>query len=310
MNLASYIGRRLVQIVPLLLIISFIVFCALELAPGDPATLMIGQNATPEAVEALRAEMGLDRPLVVQWMSFVIDAAQGDLGTSFRSGRTVTSELARTVGISATLAFTAMLIAVTVGVAVGIVSAVRPYSLLDNSLRILVLTLVSLPVFWLAILLIILFAVKIPILPAFGWGTYAHLVLPAVALSTYPLAVIARLTRSSMLEELSGEYIRTANAIGLAEKRIVLRHALRNALGPVMTVIGLQFGALIGGAVLTETVFGIPGMGRLLITAIETRDYPIVRGAVLVGTIVFVVINLVVDVLYKWVDPRQRGDNA
>ncbi|WP_169945365.1 ABC transporter permease [Microbispora sp. H11081] len=303
----SYAGRRILQLIPLLLIISFVVFVALEMTPGDPVTLLLGQNASPEAVADLRAKLGLDRPLVVQYLSFVANAVQGDLGISYRSGREVVAELARTAGVSATLATTGMLIAVLVGVGVGILAAVKQYSIIDTVTRVGVLTLVSLPVFWLAILLIIGFSVKWPIFPAFGWGTYLHLVLPAIALSTYPLAVIARLTRSSMLEVLGGDYIRTARAAGLPERTVVMKYALKNALVPVMTVIGLQFGALIGGAVLTETVFGIPGMGRLMVTAIEGRDYPVVRGAVLLGTVVFVVINLLVDVLYKWVDPRQRG---
>ena len=303
----TYVGRRILQLVPLLLIISFVVFMALELAPGDPATLLLGQNASPEAIAKLEAELGLDQPLLVQYGQFVIDALRGDLGISYRTDRAVVSELARTAGVSATLALTAMIVAVLVGVTVGIVSAVKKYTLIDTVTRVGVLALVSLPVFWLAILLIIGFAVKWPVFPAFGWGTYGHLVLPALALSTYPLAVIARLTRSSMLEVMGSDYIRTARAAGMPERTVVMRYALRNALVPVMTVIGLQFGALISGAVLTETVFGIPGMGRMMVTAIEGRDYPLVRGTVLLGTVVFVLINLLVDVLYKWVDPRQRG---
>lgn len=306
----SYVCRRLLELVPLLLIISFVVFVALEKAPGDPVTLLLGQNASPQAIADMRAELGLDQPLFVQYLSFVTSAVQGDFGVSYRSGREVISELVRTAKPSITLAATAMCLAVLIGIAVGVVSAVKQYSLIDNLTRIGVLALVSVPVFWLAILLIIGFAVKWPLFPAFGWGTYGHLVLPAIALSTYPLAVIARLTRSSMLEVLSSDYIRTSRTAGLPERTVVMKYALKNALVPVMTVIGLQFGALIGGAVLTETVFGIPGMGRLMVTAIEGRDYPIVRGAVLLGTIVFVLINLVVDVLYRWVDPRQRGATA
>ncbi|MGW0591671.1 ABC transporter permease [Streptosporangium sp. NPDC002607] len=303
----SYVGRRLLQLVPLLLVISFVIFVALEMAPGDPVTLLLGQNASPQAVAELRAQLGLDRPLLLQYLSFVTDAVQGDLGVSYRSGREVAFELARTTGVSATLALTAMILAVLIGVTVGIVAAVKQYTLIDTITRVGVLAMVSLPVFWLAILLIIGFAVKWPVLPAFGWGTYGHLVLPAIALSTYPLAVIARLTRSSMLEVMSSDYVRTARAAGLPERTVVMKYALKNALVPVMTVIGLQFGGLIGGAVLTETVFGIPGIGRLIVTAIEGRDYPVVRGAVLLGTVVFVLINLLVDMLYKWADPRQRG---
>ncbi|MEV4382828.1 ABC transporter permease [Streptosporangium sp. NPDC049644] len=303
----SYVGRRLLQLVPLLLVISFVIFVALEMAPGDPVTLLLGQNASPEAVAELSAKLGLDRPLLLQYLSFVTDAVQGDLGVSYRSGREVAFELARTTGVSATLALTAMILAVLIGVTVGIVAAVKQYTFIDTVTRVGVLAMVSLPVFWLAILMIIGFAVKWPIFPAFGWGTYGHLVLPAIALSTYPLAVIARLTRSSMLEVMSSDYVRTARAAGLPERTVVMKYALKNALVPVMTVIGLQFGGLIGGAVLTETVFGIPGIGRLIVTAIEGRDYPVVRGAVLLGTVVFVLINLLVDMLYKWADPRQRG---
>jgi peptide/nickel transport system permease protein len=302
-----YILKRVAQLVPLLLVIAFVVFVALQMAPGDPATLLLGQNATPSEVAKVNHHLGLDRPLVVQYLSFVGDALHGDLGESYRSGREVMAELGRTASVSATLAFTAMVLAVLIGVGVGILTAIKQYSWIDNVVRVGVLALVSMPVFWLAILLIIGFSVKISIFPAFGWGTYDHLVLPALALCTYPLAVITRLTRSSMLEVLGSDYVRTSRAAGMPERTVVLKYALKNALGPVLTVIGLQFGALIGGAVLTETVFGIPGMGRLMVTAIEGRDYPIVRGAVLLGTVVFVLINLTVDVLYKWVDPRQRG---
>lgn len=302
-----YICKRVAQLVPLLLIIAFVVFAAMQMAPGDPATLLLGQNASPAEIAKLDHQLGLDRSLVSQYFTFVGHALQGDLGASYRSGRDVVGELGRTVPVSGTLAMTAMVLAVLVGVSVGILTAVKQYSWIDNVVRVGVLALVSMPVFWLAILLIIGFAVKLPIFPAFGWGTYGHLVLPAVALSTYPLAVITRLTRSSMLEVLGSDYVRTARAAGMPERVVVLKYALKNALGPVLTVIGLQFGALMGGAVLTETVFGIPGLGRLVVTAIEGRDYPIVRGAVLVGTVVFVLINLIVDVLYRWVDPRQRG---
>jgi len=302
-----YVTKRVAQLVPLLLIIAFVVFAAMQMAPGDPVTLLLGQNASPAEIAKMKHQLGLDQSIFQQYFTFIGHALQGDLGSSYRSGRNVVSELERTVTVSATLAVTAMLLAVVIGVSVGILTAVKQYSWIDNVVRVGVLALVSMPVFWLAILLIIGFAVKLSIFPAFGWGTYAHLVLPAVALSTYPLAVITRLTRSSMLEVLGSDYVRTARAAGMPERIVVLKYALKNALGPVLTVIGLQFGALMGGAVLTETVFGIPGLGRLMVTAIEGRDYPIVRGAVLVGTVVFVLINLTVDVLYRWVDPRQRG---
>lgn len=302
----GYIGRRLFGLIPLLLAITFVVFLVLENTPGDPVQLRLGQNASEEAIVALREELGLDDPLVVQYGRFVGDLVVGDLGESIRSGRPVLDEVARAGSTSAVLAASAMAIAVTVGVGVGVTSSIRPNSWLDNVLRVSVLAGVSVPVFWLGLVLISFFAVRLGWLPSFGWGSWQQAVLPSVTLATFPLAVIARMTRSAMLEVMSSDFIRTVRANGLPERVVVLKYGLKHAMAPVATIIGLQTGALVAGAILTETVFAIPGIGRLTVTAIIGRDYPIVRAAVIFATVVFVVVNLVVDLLYRWIDPRQR----
>ena len=301
-----YALRRLALLPVLLLVITFVVFVMLEAAPGDPVTILLGQSATPETIAALTEELGLDNPIPVQFVDFVGDALTGDLGESYRTDRDVVDEIIRTGKVSIVLAGLAMAIASVLGVGLGIISAVRPNGVLDTVLRIVVLAGVSIPVFWLGLLLIILFAVNLGWLPAFGWDSPKHAILPAVTLATFPLAVIARLTRSSMLEVLRADHVRVARANGLSERVVVLKYAFKAAMIPVTTVIGLQFGALIAGAILTETVFGLPGLGRLTVTAILARDYPIVRGAVLFATAVFVLMNLFVDLLYGWIDPRQR----
>ena len=301
-----YAGRRIALLPLLLLAIMFVVFVMLEAVPGDPVTILLGQNATPETIARLEKELGLDRPMLLRFASFVGDALTGDLGQSYRTDRQVFDEIVRTGKVSLVLASTSMVVASVLGVGLGILSAVRPNGLLDTVLRIVVFAGVSMPVFWLGLLLIILFAVNLGWLPAFGWDSPKHFILPAVTLATFPLAVITRLTRSSMLEVLGADHVRVARANGLPERVVVLKYAFRTAMIPVITVIGLQFGALIAGAILTETVFGIPGLGRLTVTAIQARDYPIVRGAILFATVVFVLMNLGVDMLYGWIDPRQR----
>jgi peptide/nickel transport system permease protein len=302
--LLGLILKRFASLGLLLPLISLIVFVMISLAPGDPVQLILGQNMTPDRAAQLREELGLDRPLLAQWWDYVGDAVQGDFGTSYRSKRPVSQDLFRAAAISLNLAGIAVAVAVVLGMGVGIISAAKRYSLLDNSLRILSLAVVSLPVFWLGLMLISLFAVKLHLLPAFGWQDWRAMILPVITLSTFPFAIITRLTRSSMLEVLGQDYITTARAYGLTERRVVLKHALRNALVPILTIVGLQFGALVGGAILTESVFAIPGLGRLTVTAILGRDYPIVAAAVLLGTALFVLVSLVVDVLYFIVNPR------
>lgn len=301
-----FIGKRLLAMFVMLLVVTFVVFFVLENTPGDPAELILGQNASDQAIENLRNELGLNDSFFTQYGRFLGDLVTGDLGESYRNKIPVATEIARTAKVSATLAASGLGLAVLVGVGVGVISASRPNSWLDNLLRITVLAGVSVPVFWMGLMLISLVSVRLGWLPAFGWGTPKQIVLPAITLATFPLAVIARMTRSSMLESLGSEHIRTLRANGIPERIIVMKYAFKQALAPIITVIGLQFGALIAGAILTETVFGIPGIGRLMVQSIIGRDYPFVRAAVIFTTVAYVVVNLIVDIAYRWIDPRQR----
>ena len=304
----AYIAKRLLLTIPVLIGVSFVVFVMVRIIPGDPAQIIAGEAATREFVEELRRELGLDRPIVVQFGDFLARLLRGDLGRSIRSRIPVVEDLKVRIPNTVILAAAGMVVATSLGVLAGIVSAVRPYSLLDTAVMLLALAGLSMPVFWSGLMLILLFAVMLGWLPAVGTGSWAHLILPAVTLGLTSAAIIARMTRSSMLEVLRSDYIRTARAKGLAEATVVNRHALRNALIPVITVVGLQTGNLLSGAVLTESVFAWPGVGRLMVEGIQTRDYPIVQAAVLVVALTFVIVNLVVDVLYAVVDPRIRTE--
>jgi peptide/nickel transport system permease protein len=317
-----------------LLGVSIIVFFMVRAIPGDPAQILLGQQATNEQVQQLRANMGLDRPVVVQYAVFLRDAVTGDLGNSIVTGRPVTTELL--VRLPATLELTAfaMFIAIAVGVPVGVISAVRQYSLLDKLTSVLALTGISIPIFWLAMVLILIFGVRLELLPFPGrlssgvsiqaytglvlvdslltgnfgafWDGFKHLIMPALALGTIPMAVITRMTRSSMLEVMGEDYVRTARAKGVVPRRVVFKHALRNAMLPTITVIGLQVGLLMGGAVVTETIFSWPGVGQIAYESIYRRDYAMIQGVVLYAALLFVLVNLVVDVLYAVLDPRVR----
>lgn len=303
-----YVGLRLLSAVPLLLVVSLIVFVLLSLAPGDPAVLMLGADATPEKVQETRQALGLNDPLYIQYFNFLKSTVRGDFGNSFQTGRPVLEDVARTFPVTAELSLVAIAISSVVGVAVGVLSAVNQYSLLDNIIRVVVLAGVSMPIFWLGLMLIVVFSVYLGLLPSSGWGAFRYMVLPAVSLATFPLAMITRLTRSSMLEVIRQDYIRTARSKGLSVGLVILRHGLRNALIPVVTVIGLQFGVLLAGAVLTETVFAIPGIGRLTVTAVFARDYPVIRACILLTAAIFVLVNLLVDLSYTYLDPRIRYD--
>jgi len=322
------------QIIPVLLGVSIIVFFMVRAIPGDPAQILLGQQATNEQVQQLRANMGLDKPVVVQYVVFLRDAVTGDLGDSIVTGRPVTTELL--VRFPATLELTAfaMFIAIAVGVPVGVISAVRQYSLLDKLTSVLALTGISIPIFWLAMVLILIFGVRLELLPFPGrlssgvsiqaytglvlvdslltgnfgafWDGFKHLIMPALALGTIPMAVITRMTRSSMLEVMGEDYVRTARAKGVVPRRVVFKHALRNAMLPTITVIGLQVGLLMGGAVVTETIFSWPGVGQIAYESIYRRDYAMIQGVVLYAALLFVLVNLVVDVLYAVLDPRVR----
>ncbi|TVR73894.1 MAG: ABC transporter permease [Spirochaetaceae bacterium] len=300
----QYIARRLILTIPVVIGVSIIVFSIIRMIPGDPARAIAGVQATPEFIAQVRERYALDRPLYVQYGLFVSGLVRGDLGQSTFSGRAVTTEIRERFPRTLTLASISLLIATVVGVSAGIVSATRRNSVFDNVSMFVALVGVAAPVFWLALMLQLLFSVQLRLLPATGLGTWRHLVLPSITLGMASAALMARITRSSMLDVLKQEYITTARAKGLGERVIIYKHALKNALIPVVTVLGLQFGILLGGAVLTETVFAWPGVGRLLVDAILRRDYPVVQGTVLLLAFLFVLINLVVDVIYAFLDPR------
>lgn len=334
--MAQYVLRRLMATVPILLGVTIVVFLFLHLIPGDPARVILGERATPEALEQVREELGLNDPLYVQYLRFLGRLLRGDLGRSIVSNTRVSHELATRFPATIELAVAAMLIAVVIGVPAGIVSAARQYSLFDHISMMVALLGVSMPVFWLGLMLIWLFALELRWLPMSGRldvtidlrtitglfvldsiltgnlaalkNSLAHLVLPGLALGTIPMAIIARMTRSSMLEVMRQDYIRTAHSKGLAERTVVIKHALKNALIPVITVVGLQFGFLLGGAVMTETIFSWPGVGRLAFDAIMNRDFPVLQGSILLISCVFVFINLLVDVAYAYLDPRIHYD--
>jgi peptide/nickel transport system permease protein len=304
--MSGWVLRRVAWTVPVLLAVSLLVFLILSAVPGDAASAIAGTDATGQDIDAIRHNLGLDRPLPVQFAGFVLGAVQGDLGTSFRTKRAVTAEIGDRLWPTAELALSALAFAVVVGLGVGVLAAVRPYSLLDYVTTVLALTGVSMPIFWLGLMLMLLFSVQLGWLPTTGNGSIQQLILPAVTLGSASAAIIARMTRSSMLEVLRQDYVVTARAKGLPEGAVVLRHALRNAMIPTVTVVGLQFGYLLGGSVLTETVFARAGLGTLLVDAIRARDFPIVQGTILFLATVFVVVNLLVDLTYGWLDPRIR----
>jgi len=309
-----YIARRLLYAIPTLIGVTFVVFISVRLIPGDPAIAIAGERATPQLIAQVRQELGLDQPLLTQYGRFLVKLVQGDLGTSLRTRLPVAPEVWRRLKQTLLLATVSLVLASAVGMFLGIVSATRPYSVWDNAGMVVALLGVSTPVFWLGLMLILLFSVELPkllglnqpIFPPTGSGTWKHVVMPAITLAAYSTGIIARMTRSSMLDVVAQDYIRTARAKGLSERVITYRHALRNALVPVITVQGLQFGTLLGGAVLTESVFAWPGLGRYLVDAIFQRDYPVVQAVILVIAIGFIIINLVVDLLYALVDPRIR----
>jgi peptide/nickel transport system permease protein len=293
------------MIIPLLFFVTALVFIMLKFAPGDPATLMLGPEATVEKIEQLRLELGLNNPWYIQFWDFIKQLVlHGDLGRSYQSGRPVIKEIARTLPISAQLALNGMLISTFIAVFIGVLSAIKQYSLLDNVAKIVVLAGVSMPVFWLGLVMIVIFSVYFGILPSAGWGDWQHMILPSLTIAAYPLAILTRLTRSTMLEVIQQDYIRTARSKGLSENAIIYKHALRNASIPVITVIGIEFGVLISSSVLTESVFAIPGLGRLIINSVYNRDYAMIRGGILVTALIFIIMNLIVDLSYSFFDPR------
>lgn len=306
----KFILKRLMLLIPVLLGVSLLVFAIMSFTPGDPAQLILGENAPAEAVAELRKDMGLNDPFILRYARFVGNALTGDLGQSYTSGRDVFDEIFSRFPNTLVLATLGVIIAVLIGIPVGIISATRQYSMIDSGSMIFALLGVSMPNFWLGLMMILVFAVNLGWVPSGGYSDWSSLILPAITLGTGSAAIITRMTRSSMLEVIRQDYIRTARAKGVSEQVVINQHALKNALIPVITVIGLQFGALLGGAVLTETVFSWPGVGRMMVDAIRQKDAPTVLGTVVFLATTFSLVNLLVDLLYGFVDPRIKSQYA
>ena len=318
--MGRYIVRRVLQLIPVLLVLSVLVFSLTHLAPGDPVLTILGSSERasldPKVVEAVRQEFGLDKPLIVQYTSYLTGLLHGDLGMSFVNNERVSDVILARLPATVQLAVSAMLLALLIGLPLGVFSAVKRGSWLDSVSMIAAVVGVSMPIFWLGLLLMLLFSVRLGWLPSFGIGhlesglgdVLRHLLLPATTLALAVMALIARMTRSSLLEVIGLDYMTTARSKGIREILVIWRHGLRNALIPVITVVGLQFGTLLGGAVVTETIFAWPGVGRLLLNAIMKRDYPVVQGITLVLCVVFVLVNLAVDIIYTVVNPEVRYD--
>jgi peptide/nickel transport system permease protein len=304
--MGRFLARRIALTIPVLLGVATLVFSLIHFIPGDPAQAILGETAPQEDVEKLRQALGLDRPLLEQYGAFLAGVATGDLGTSLRTGLPVTSQILERMPATFELAAAAMFVAICVSIPLGIAAAVRRGTAVDHAAMTLALAGVSVPNFWLGPLLAIVFAVELGWLPVAGRGTPQHLILPAISLGTALAAILARMTRATMLEELREQYVLASRARGVSRLRAIVRHAFRNSLIPVVTLVGLQFGAVLTGAVITETIFAWPGIGRLLIQSIGFRDYPLVQGCILLIAITYVGVNLITDLLYGVLDPRIR----
>jgi ABC-type dipeptide/oligopeptide/nickel transport system permease component len=301
-----FLIRRLLLTIPVLLGVATLVFALIHLVPGDPAQAMLGDGASPQDIEQLRERLGLNRPLSAQYVSFMAGLARGDLGVSMRSDQPVTREIFRRIPATAELAFAAMAVAILFAVPLGIAAAVWRDTAVDHGAMTLALAGIAMPNFWLGPLLAIVFAVELGWLPVSGRGSPASLVLPAITLGAGLAAILARMTRASLLDELRELYVLAAAARGASRARVVLRHAFRNSLIPIVTILGLQFGSLLTGAVITETIFAWPGIGRLLIQSISFRDYPLVQGCILLIAVTYVAMNVLTDLAYGLLDPRIR----
>ena len=304
--MSEYLIRRLALSLTAMLGVITIVFILLHVS-GDPASLLVTQDATRQDMERIRQAYGLDRPLSVQYASFIEHVARGDLGYSYRQGVPVTELIAGHLGATFELALASLAVAIVLGVAFGMAAAVRRGSVFDTAAMTVALFGTSMPSFWLGLLLIIVFGVKLGWLPVSGYGDLTHLIMPAFVLGGFYAAQVSRLTRTSLLEVLAQDYIRTGRAKGLAGHVVLVKHALRNAALPILTVLGLSFGQMLGGAIIVESIFAWPGMGRLAVQAVLGRDFPVVQGAAIVGAAVFLAVNLTVDLVYGWADPRLRS---
>jgi ABC-type dipeptide/oligopeptide/nickel transport system permease component len=304
--LGGYLARRLLHSVLTLVGVSLAVFLVLRIIPGDPARLLLPEGASPDQIAGLRAKLGLDQPLPVQYVIFLRDAVRGDFGRSYQYDEPALGIALEKLPATAELTTYALLFAIVVAVPIGVLAAARRQTVFDYGTMVFAFLGQSMPSFWLGIMLILILAVGFRLLPTSGRGTWQHLIMPTLTLASFQMALIARLVRSSMLEVLREDYVRTARGKGLTASTVVFRHALRNGIIPVVTVVGLQFGTLLGGAVITETIFNWPGVGKLVIDAIYIRDYPIVQAVLVVSAASFVLINLLIDITYSYLDPRIR----
>jgi ABC-type dipeptide/oligopeptide/nickel transport system permease component len=302
----QYIFKRLTMLIPVLLGVTVVSFSLLQIVPGDPAVLLAGEDANPEFIEAVRREYGFDQPVYIQYFRFISHAVRGDFGISIRNREPVVNLLMQRFAFTVQLSFLSIIIAAFIGLIAGVISATRQYSIFDNLSMMGALFGISMPIFWLGLLLMLIFSVNLRWFPAGGSGGLKYLILPAIALGAASAAVIARMTRASMLEVIRQDYIRTARANGLREWVVIYKHALKNAMIPVITVFGLEFGYMLGGAVLTETVFSLPGVGRLMVEGIFQRDYAVVQSAMLLVASTFVLVNLLTDIAYALFDPKIR----
>jgi ABC-type dipeptide/oligopeptide/nickel transport system permease component len=304
--LAFFVARRILASIPVLLLVVTAVFFAFQLIPGDPARAFLGPEATPATVEQLRRELGLDKPVMTQYLNYLRRLVRGDLGKSISTRRPVVEELGSPFGNTVRLSVASIIVATVVGIVLGTIAAVKQGTAVDHLASVIALLGISIPVFWLGLLLMYLLSVQLRLLPSAGYETWRHYVMPTLSLATFSLAFIARMTRSSLLEVIRQDYVRTARAKGLSEFRVVVAHALRNALLPVVIIVGLRFGYMLGGAVVTEQVFAWPGLGRLLVAAVSQRDIPLIQGILLLFATSFVAVNTAVELLYGFLEPQIR----
>lgn len=307
--MSKYIAKRIIYFIPVLFGIVFLVYSIMYLAPGDPARMILGDKVPQAQVDALREEMGLNKPFLVQFFTYLTNILHGDFGTSYQLGMPVTDIILKIrFPITLIMAVSSMLLAVIFSIPIGTLSAVKQYTVIDSITVVFALLLTSIPVFWLGLMLILLFSLKLGWFPSSGFDGVKSFVLPAITLALVNSAQIIRMTRSSMLEVLRQDFVRTARAKGASETRVIFKHALKNAIIPVLTVIGINFGIVLGGSAIAETVFGIPGMGIQMVTSIRQKDIPVVMGAVLFVAFTFSIVNLLIDILYTLFDPRIRTD--
>ena len=303
-----YIFKRILMMIPVLLGVLFLVFTMNEISPGDPAAMIAGDAASVEVVEQIREDLGLNKPLPVRFFNYTKNLVlHGDLGTSYKTKRPVVDEVMARLPTTILLSLTSAAFAVLLSIPIGIISAIKQNTWIDNLLMVLALIGVAMPAFWQGLMTIILFSVKLGWFPSYGFTTPAHWFMPVLTIGTGAMASLVRITRSSMLEVIRQDYIRTARAKGQTERKVIISHALRNSMIPIITAIAIQLGSMLGGAIVTETVFAIPGIGMLMIQSIKARDYPTIQGAVVVIAVMFSLLNLVVDIIYTFVDPRLKS---